>query len=110
MAGATGFWIRLGDADLSPYSEIEFDIRVGSLEDAPEQYRIELKRANLQEASTVSITGVTTDWQTLSVNLADLEASLTSLLVMEELVSMFDANGIEKTGMVYLDNVVLRRD
>jgi hypothetical protein len=109
MAGATGFWLELGDADLSPYSQIEFDIRLGSLEDAPEQYRIELKRSNLQEVSTVPITGVTTDWHTLSVNLGDFEPSLTSLQEMEELVFMFEANGVEKTGMVYLDNIALRR-
>jgi hypothetical protein len=108
MAGATGFWIRLGDADLSPYSQIEFDIKVGSLEDAPEKYSVELKRADLQEVSTLPITGVTTDWQMMTVNLGDFEPSLTSLLGMEELVLVFEAGESRKKGVIYLDNIAPR--
>jgi hypothetical protein len=109
MAGATGFWLELGGADLSSYSQIEFDHKPGSTEDAPEKYRLELKRLDGQEVATVPIIGVTTDWHTLSVNLGDFEASLTSLREMEELVFMFEANGVKRTGIVFLDNIALRR-
>lgn len=110
MEGGTGIWFRLGKIDLSPYSQLAFDIRLGSEDNAPEESRIELKRADLQEISKLPITGVTTDWQTLSVNLSEFQGSLSSRADMEELVFMFEAGEGRKTGVIYLDNVVLRQD
>ena len=110
MEGGTGIWLRLGKIDLSPYSQLAFDMRLNSKENAPEEYRIELKRADLQEISILPITGITTDWQTFGVNLSDFQGSLSSMADMEELVFMFEAGEGRKTGVIYLDNVVLRRD
>jgi hypothetical protein len=110
MKGGTGIWFRLGGADLSPYSQLAFDIKVNSEENAPEESRVELKRADPPEISKVPITGITTDWQTLSVSLSELEGNLSSMDDMEELVFMFEAGQGRKTGVIYLDNVVLRRD
>ncbi len=108
MVGWTGFWIRLEDADLSPYSQLVFDIKADSQENVPEGIKIELKRAGGQEVSILRISGITTDWQTMHVNLRDFEGSLASLTDMEELVFMFEANGSRKTGVIYLDNIALR--
>ncbi len=110
MEGGTGIWLRLGGANLGPYSQLAFDIKVNSEEDAPEEYRIELKRADLQETSKVPMTGISTDWKTLSVSLSEFQGSLSSMADMEELVFMFEAGEGRKTGVIYLDNVVLRRD
>jgi hypothetical protein len=110
MEGGTGIWFRLGGADLRPYSQLAFDIKVNSEENAPEESRVELKRADPPEISKVPITGITTDWQTLSVSLSEFEGNLSSMDDMEELVFMFEAGQGRKTGVIYLDNVVLRRD
>jgi hypothetical protein len=109
MVGWSGFWIRLGDADLSPYSQLVFDIKGDSQENVSEWIKIELKRSGGQEVSTLYTSGVTTDWQTTSVNLRGFEGSLSSFTDMEELIFVFEANGSRKTGMIYLDNIALRR-
>jgi len=74
--------------------------------------KIELKRADGQEVSILSISGITTDWQTMSANLRDFGPSyahpLSSLKDMEELVFTFEANQSGKTGVIYLDNIALR--
>jgi hypothetical protein len=110
MKGGTGIWFRLGGTDLSPYSQLTFDIKVNSEENAPEESRVELKRADIQEVSALPITGITTEWQTLSLNLSDFEGNLSSMDDMEELVFMFEAGQGRRTGEIYLDNIVLRRD
>lgn len=110
----SGFWMRLGDADLRPYSQLVFDIKGDSRKNAPGRIKIELKRANgegEQEISILYISGVTTDWQTKRVKLADFEGSLPSLTDVEELVFVFEANnGSRKTGAIYLDNIALHRE
>jgi hypothetical protein len=108
MVGWSGFWIRLGDADLSPYSQLVFDIKADSQENVPKWIKIELKRAGDQEISIRRISGITTDWQTMRVNLGDFEGSLSSFTDMEELVFVFEVNGSRKTGVIYLDNIALR--
>jgi hypothetical protein len=110
MQGATGVWLQLGKIDLSPYSQLFFDIKVNSEEHAPAEYWVELKRVDPQESSTAPLTGVTADWQTLSVNLSDFQGSLSSMADMEELVFMFGSEDDRRTGTVYLDNIVLRQD
>jgi len=107
MVGWSGFWIRLGDADLSPYSQLVFDVKADSQE-VPERVKIELKRAGGREVSILYISGITTDWQTMRVNLGDFEGSLSSFTDMEELVFVFEVNGSRKTGVIYLDNIALR--
>jgi hypothetical protein len=105
----SGFWIRLGEADLSPYSQLVFDIKGDSQENAPGRIKIELKRAGEQEVSILYTSGVTTDWQTMRVSLGDFAGSLSSFTDIEELVFVFEANGSRKTGVIYLDNIALQR-
>ena len=45
----------------------------------------------------------------MSVNLGNFEGSLSSLTDMSELVFVFEANEVKKTGVIYLDNIALRR-
>jgi hypothetical protein len=103
-----GFWIRLQGADLSPYSQLVFDIKADPQE-IPKEVKIELKRAGLQEVSIRRISGITAEWQTMSVNLEDFEGSLPSFADMEELAFVFEANDFGSIGVVYLDNIAVRR-
>jgi len=103
-----GFWIRLQGADLSPYGQLVFDIKADPQE-IPKEVKIELKRAGLQEVSIRRISGITTKWQTMSVNLEEFEGSLSSFTDMEELAFVFEANDSRSIGVVYLDNIALRR-
>jgi hypothetical protein len=104
-----GFWIRLQGADLSPYSQLVFDIKADQQE-VPERLKIELRRAGGQQISILyHPSEITTDWQTMDVNLSDFRGSLSSFGDIEELVFVFEANGSRKTGVIYLDNIFLRR-
>jgi hypothetical protein len=106
-----GFWIQLQGADLRPYSQLLFDIKAGQRE-VPEKLKIELKRADGREISILyhHPFEITAEWQRMSVNLSDFEGSLSSLTDVEELVFTFEASGSRKTGVIYLDNVALRRE
>jgi hypothetical protein len=105
-----GFWIRLQGADLSPYSQLVFDIKANQQE-VPEQMKIELKRSGGQQISTLyyDISEMTPHWQRMTVDLGDFRGSLSSFRDMEELVFVFEANGSGSTGVIYLDNIALRR-
>ena len=111
----SAFLIRLHDADLSPYSQLVFDIKADPQENIPGRVKIELKRAGGQEISIQYIEGITTDWQTIIVNLSDLESTgytdpLSSFTDMEELLFTFGANESGRRGVIYLDNITLRRE
>jgi hypothetical protein len=111
----SAFWIRLQDADLSPYSQLVFDVKADPHENVPRRVKIELKRAGGQEVSIRYIGGITTDWQTIIVNLSDLESTgytdpLSSFTDMEDLLFTFGANESGRTGTIYLDNITLRRE
>jgi hypothetical protein len=111
----SAFLIRLQDADLSPYSQLVFDVKADPQENVPSRVKIELKRAGGQEVSIQYIEGITTDWQTMSVTLSDFESTgytdpLSSFTDMEDLLFTFGANESGRTGVIYLDNITLRRE
>jgi hypothetical protein len=111
----SAFLIRLQDADLSPYSQLVFDVKADAQKNVPGRVKIELKRAGGREVSIWYIEGITTDWQTIIVNLSDLESTgyadpLSSFTDMEELLFTFGANESGRTGVIYLDNITLRRE
>jgi hypothetical protein len=112
IAGWSAFWIKLQGADLSSYSQLVFDIKADPQEKVPGKVKIELKRAAGQEVSILYISGITTEWQMMSVNLRDFGPSyadpLSSFTDMEELVFTFEASQSGKTGVIYLDNIALR--
>lgn len=105
------FWIQLQRADLSPYTQIVFDIRADTPESVPQQVKIELKRAGNQQISVLrhDLSEVTSEWQTMSVNLSDFEGSASTLTDIEELVFTFESGGSRTIGVIYLDNIALRR-
>jgi hypothetical protein len=108
IVGWSAFWMQLQGADLSPYSQLVFDVKADP-QNVPERVKIELKRAGGQEVSILYISGITTDWQTMRVNLRDFGGSLSSFTDIEELVFTFVADESGKTGVIYLDNIALRR-
>ena len=108
----SAFWIQLQGADLSLYSQLVFDVKAES-QKVPKQAKIELKRARGKEVSILYIPGITTDWQTMRVNLSsfgptDYADPLSSFTDMEELLFTFDANLSGMTGVIYLDNISLQ--
>jgi hypothetical protein len=108
----SAFWIKLQGADLSPYSQLVFDIKADPQENVPKEIKIELKRAGNSEMAFQYISGITTDWQTQSVMLEDFVLGDSGrplpLIDMEELVFVFEVDEAGKAGIVYLDNIALQ--
>jgi hypothetical protein len=103
------FWMKTQGADLAPYSRLYFDICADPEPGIPGGIKLELKHGD--EVSVQYVTGITADWQTLSVALADFGsagygASFASWQDLEELVFTFEANTSGRQGVVYLDNVI----
>jgi hypothetical protein len=109
MESGVGFWLQLQATDWSPYNQLVFDIKVDSPENAPQRARVELKRADGQEVSFKQLAGITANWQTIIVDLAEFEERLSSYTDIEELVFVFEANGLEEVGTIYLDEVALEQ-
>jgi len=108
----SAFWMKLQDVDLSPYSNLVFDIKADPQLGIPAEMKIELKRANGQEVSIIYVSEITADWQTKRVPLSDfgptgVTAPLSALTAMEELAFTFEANRSGTDGVVYLDNIAL---
>lgn len=110
----SAFWMKLQGVDLTPYSQLVLDVKADPAVGIPGQMKVELKRAGNQEVSIVYVSGITVDWHTMSVDLADLgptgyTAPLSSFAGMEELVFVFEASKSGAHGVVYLDDLFFRR-
>jgi hypothetical protein len=108
----SAFWLKLERVDLGPYSQLVFDVRAEPEPGVSRQIKIELKRARNREVSIVYVSGITADWQTVRVDLADFgptgyTTELSSLTGMEELVLTFEASQAGSQGVVYLDDIRL---
>ena len=100
------FWIQLMGADLTPYRQLAFDVRAEG--EPPRRAKLELKN-QAGEVGILYIEGIGTEWNTMTVSLADFTAGygkpLSSLRNMAELVLVFEASQSGPEGIVYLDNV-----
>jgi len=100
------FYLKLAGASLTGYNTLAFDIRADPAIGAPAEVKVELKRSNNAEVSTYYITGVTGEWETLTLPFADFRPiPLSSYTDMSELVFTFELNRAGPDGAVYLDNV-----
>ena len=105
------FWQQLQAADFTPYETLSFDIRADADSNIPDQIKIELKRPG-DEIEVIVVSGITTEWQTITVNLSDFGPTgygnrLSSLTGMSELVFVFTSDLSGRSGIVYLDNITL---
>lgn len=108
IADWAAFWMKLQGADLAPYRRLYFDVRADPESGIPGRIKLELKRG--AEVSVQHVSGITADWQTLSVALADFGPAgygtpVSSWQGVDELVFTFEAGTSGRQGIVYLDNV-----
>ena len=96
-----GFWMRLGEKDYSSYQNINLFLKgEGTF---PQRIKIELKDATKRSARSF-VTGVSDDWQKLTIPLARFKNL--DLKGLSEFVLVFDdVNSNPKSGTVYLDQV-----
>jgi hypothetical protein len=108
----SAFWIKLQDADLTPYSRLVFDVKADRQPGIPERMKVELKRANGAEVSITYVSGIEDAWKSVSLSLTDFDptgytAPLSSFSGMEELVFAFEVSESGSQGVVYLDNITV---
>ena len=108
ISGWAGFWMKLQGADLSPFSTMVFDVRADPQLEIPGQIKLELKRPG--EVSIKRVSGIATDWRTISAKLSDFGYAgygkpVSAWQGMEEFVVVFEADKSGRQGVVLLDNV-----
>lgn len=110
----SAFWMKLEKANLTPFSKLNFDVRANS--PVPNRIKVELKRycndGICEEMSIIYVAGLSTEWQTISVDLDDFGSTgypgifpISSWQNIEELVFTFEAEKSGSSGVVYLDNI-----
>ncbi len=113
----SAFWLKLLDADLTPYSTLSFDVRFEGVIDSNTdmEIKVELKRGcHDQECDEVWIhyvPGIIDSWQTRTLSLADFYSPIDGtppppLIDMEELVFTFEKEHISSKGIVSLDYII----
>jgi len=104
------FWIQLLLQDLTPYRQLQFDIRSDADYRPPNEVKIELKRQDGREVSIFYLGGITREWQTVQVNLEDFSFAgygqpISAWTDMQELVFTVEQTHSGGGGVIYLDNI-----
>ncbi len=98
-----GFWMKLNNLDASQYKTMSFFVKGDSEKGFTSQFKIELKNKN--EVGKYMVTGVTDQWQKISIPL-DKFRGLNDRTGLTEFVVVFDdINATEKYGAIYIDDV-----
>ena len=98
-----GFWMKLNDADFSPYDTLNFYVRGDEKAGYTKRLKIELKDASGTAHSYV-MTGISDKWQKISISFKEFGKADWSK--MSEFVAVFDdVNSRPKSGSIYIDQV-----
>ena len=98
-----GFWMKLENADLTPYKKLTFFVKGDQAKGFTNAIKLELK--NAKEVGKFTLKGITSQWQQVSIPLKDF-AGITNWKGMTELVVVFDdTTSTTKTGTIYLDEI-----
>ena len=99
-----GFWMKLNNLDASQYKTLSFWVKGDPEKGFTSQFKTELKNKN--EVGKYMVTGVTDQWQKISVPV-DKFRGLNDKTGLTEFVLVFDdINSTEKYGAIYIDNIV----
>jgi hypothetical protein len=101
-----GFWMKLEEADFSPYESISLSIKGDADKGATDKVAIELK--NISGQSGKVFVPVTGEWQEKTIPLSSF-AGIMDFSMMNEFVVVFDdTSSNPKTGAVYIDNIYVK--
>ena len=108
----SSFWINLNDMDMTPYTQLVFDVRGDVQLGIPDEVKVELSRANGEEVSIQYFSGINEGWKTITLYLNDFEPDefsngLSNFTEMELLFFTFEYDSAGPEGGIYLDNVRL---
>lgn len=95
-----GYWVKLGGADFSPYSQLAFDITASA------SFSIKLELKHTGGGFAFQYIPVGPSRQTVTIDLEDL--SLTDFSSMNELVFVLEQSRVGSNGIITIDNITLR--
>ena len=98
-----GIWMKLNGLDASKFTNLVFYIKGNPGKKFTDRFKIELKNKN--EVGKCMVTGITSDWQKITIPLKDIK-DITDLSSLTEFVIVFDdINATEKTGSINIDDI-----
>lgn len=98
-----GYWMKLENADVTPYTLLVFFIKGDAASGYPTKFAIELKSE--KQTGRFVLRGVTNQWQKMAIPLSEFEG-LTDLSALSEIVFIFAQDTVDNlTGAVYLDEL-----
>lgn len=102
-----GFWMKLEKADFTPYKNLVVSLKGDEEKGFTNKIVLELKNAKGKVGKAlVSVTG---EWQEKTIPLSAF-SGITDLSQMTELVVVFDDNNSNpKTGVIYIDNIYVKK-
>ena len=99
-----GFWMKLNNLDATAYHTLNFYIRGDAQKGYTKRVKIELKDTSNQPSQYI-ITGVTDQWQKISIPFEKFKR-VTNWNALNEFVVVFDdINSNPKAGTIYVDQV-----
>ncbi len=109
-----GFWIALGNLDLSAYNVLEIEMRGDPDLDYPRAVRIELKEPNPRNPKEMiraswKVDGIDTDWKTFDVPLSRMNGITDWRDVREFVMTFVDRLGDSREGRVYVRRIAIRK-
>ncbi|MFH1415902.1 MAG: carbohydrate binding domain-containing protein [Elusimicrobiota bacterium] len=103
-----GFWMKLEGTDFSTYNSIVFSVKGETKDGFTDKLVIELKSPN-DETGKNMVSGITAEWQEFVLPLSSF-SGLSSYAQLSEFVVVFDdTNSSPKTGVIYLDNIYVKK-
>ncbi|OGW78678.1 MAG: hypothetical protein A2Z83_04565 [Omnitrophica bacterium GWA2_52_8] len=100
-----GFWMKLNSVDFTSYDTLNFYIKGEPQAGFTKRLKLELKDASGIPQASFVMTGISDQWQKISIPFKEFGAA-TNWKEMTEFVVVFDdMNSRPKTGSIYLDNV-----
>lgn len=102
-----GFWMKLEGANFTPYKSLVVSLKGDVEKGFTDKIKLELKSINGQVGKLlVTVTG---DWQEKIIPLSDF-SGISDYSQMTELVVVFDdVNSNPKTGVIYIDNMYVKK-
>lgn len=100
-----GFWMKLNNADFTAYNTLDFYIKGDPKAGFTKRVKLELKDASGDPRSTYVMTGISDQWQKISIPFKEFGAKANWEKMTEFVVVFDDVNSRPKTGSLFIDQI-----
>ena len=100
-----GFWMKLNNTDFTAYDTLDFYIKGDPKAGFTKRIKLELKDASGEPRSTYVMTGISDQWQKISIPFKEFGAKANWKKMTEFVVVFDDVNSRPKTGSIFIDQI-----